>query len=117
MRQVEYQPNPQPQPNYDIEILASEFFNHHQDKYRKVELVQVTTVRKGTENYETYENVADYRTYDIYLNNLEQGDSYSVTVVWDDGSNRTVKNTIGNDVEHSVRIDEPDYFAYSAIWP
>lgn len=115
LRQAAYQPQPQTQPSYNIEILASEFFNHYEDKYRKVELVAVTTVRQGHTNHESYENVADYRTYDVYLTNLGLGDSYSVTVVWDDGSNRTVEKTIGEYAESSVLIDEPDYFAYS-LW-
>ena len=113
LRQAVYQPQPQSKPSYNIEILASEFFNHYEDKYRMVKLVEVTTVRQGRTNYETYENVADYRTYDVYLANLEEGDSYAVTVVWDDGSNRTVEQTVGEYTESSVLIDEPDYFAYS----
>lgn len=109
------QPQPAPVPTYNIEITASQFWDAYAERYLQVQAVQVATIRNGRCFTETFENVAQFRAYDVYLNDLRQGDSYEVTVVWDNGSNRTVERTLGSHVERSISIDEPDCLAY-AVW-
>ena len=103
-------------PTYNIEFSTMQFYNAYKEKYLKVQLVEVAVYRKGSFTCDVYENLAECNEFEVFLNDLKDGDSYSVRVVWSDGSNRTIENTIDSFADRNVLVDRPDCLAYNASW-
>ena len=100
--------------SYDIQLSASQYYDHYKQRYLKVKFVEVETVRNGRSFCETFENRGAWNSYPVFLNDLEDGDQYAVRVIWDDGSNRTIEKTVNSYTAGNIFIDQPDYLAYSA---
>ena len=98
----------------NVEFNANQYYDHYKQRYLIVRAVEVATTRDGYTRYETYENIGQCRSYPVYLRELKEGDSYEVRVIWNDGSNRTVSDTIDNYSYGTVVVDTPDFMAYSA---
>lgn len=94
-------------PTHDITFRAERYFDHWTDNYRYVNKVEVVTYRGGYPRTEVYENVAQYGTYVVYINDLKVGDRYEVRVTWDDGSYRIVDRSIGRHPQYNVRVTSP----------
>jgi hypothetical protein len=117
-------PEPEPRevrrvytPSRMVELNANQYYDHYAQKYLLVREVEVV-VFKGGGSYtsEVWENRARYRSYAVYLNDLKPGDRYQVRIIWDDGSNRTIEETIDRNSYSTVVVDQPDYLASSAYW-
>ncbi len=94
-------------PEHDITLHAERYFDTWADNYRYVNRVEVVTYRGGFPRTEVYENTAQYSTYDVYINDLKQGDRYEVRVTWDDGKYRIIDRSIGRHPERFVRVSTP----------
>lgn len=100
-------PSPVSVPEHDITLHAERYFDTWADNYRYVNRVEVVTYRGGFPRTEVYENTAQYSTYDVYINDLKQGDRYEVRVTWDDGKYRILDRSIGRHPERFVRVSTP----------
>jgi hypothetical protein len=94
-------------PTHDVVLHAERYYDNWADNYRYVNKVEVVTYRGGYPTSDVYENVAQYSTYDVYINDLKPGDRYEVRVTWDDGTYRTLERSVDRHPEHNVRISEP----------
>lgn len=94
-------------PEHDITLHAERYFDTWADNYRYVNRVEVVTYRGGFPRTEVYENTAQYSTYDVYINDLKQGDRYEVRITWDDGKYRILDRSIGRHPERFVRVSTP----------
>lgn len=107
--------NRRPQiPVYNVEFNTSQFYDVYAERYLKVRAVEVQAYRRGYQSCDIFENSGECAQYDVYLRDLRPGDRYRVTVIWENGSNRTVEATMDNYADSSVFIDQPDAMAYSA---
>lgn len=105
-----------PNPTFNIEVAAARFYDAYAERYKVVRAVEVATNRGGRLNCQVFENLGECNTYEVFLRDMKPGDSYCATIIWEDGSNRTIRKTIGDFyVEENVFVDEPDALAYS-VW-
>lgn len=105
-----------PAPTYKVALTSNQIYDHYAQKYHVVDYVEVAANKGGGLFYETFENTGRYSSYDVYLNDLKEGETYTVKVVWNDGSNRTIEKTANSQLESRIFIDEPDALAYGAYW-
>ena len=101
-------------PVYNIEFNTHHFYDVYAQRYLKVRAVEVQTYRRGYNHTDVFENTGEYARYDVFLNDLRPGDRYTVTVIWENGANRTVAATMGSQAQTRVFIDQPDALAYYA---
>lgn len=94
-------------------ITAEQSYDHYRERYRKVARVESLVYRGGYPQDTVHCNRADYDSYNVYINDLEAGDRYKVRVTWDDGSHRTIENTIGPYSQDTIVINEPLAFDQS----
>ena len=105
------------EPAAHLNLAASQWYDHDQQAYRVVDRVEVTLYpQEGGIEYGTFENVGAVRDYDVYLKSLSPGDRYKAFIVWDDGSNRTIEDTVKGQGWRSVYVDEPNPLGYK-VWP
>jgi hypothetical protein len=90
-----------------VSITAEQSYDHYKGRYRKVSKVESLVYRGGYPQDTVHCNRGDYDSFDVYINDLKAGDRYKVRVTWDDGSHRTVENTIGPYSRDTVVIREP----------
>lgn len=104
-------------PQAHLNLLANQWYDYHENIYRVVDRVEVTLYPKeGGIRYQTFQNIGALRGYDVYLKNLTPGDRYEAFIVWDDGSNRTIGDTIRTSGWSSVFVDQPNPLCYK-VWP
>ena len=94
-------------PTMTVSINAEQSYDHYKGRYRKVARVESLVYRGGYPQDLVHCNRADYDSYNVYLNDLKKGDRYKVRVTWDDGSHRTVENTVGPYSQDTIVINEP----------
>ena len=94
-------------PTMTVSITAEQSYDHYKERYRKVARVESLVYRGSYPQDTIHCNRADYDSYNVYINDLEAGDRYKVRVTWDDGSHRTIENTIGPYSQDTFVINEP----------
>lgn len=104
-------------PKSYVTFSASEFYNAYAEKMVPVERVELRILGKKGYRYDTFFNMGELRNYVFYINALSPGDSYRALVVWKDGSNRTVENTLRSAGESRVWVDQPYMLASRISWP
>lgn len=104
----------QPERDIDLTFSGRQFYDHYAERYKVVERIEVSVFRKsGGIFYQTYWNTGQYQNYEVYLNDLAMGDRYRAVVIWEDGSNRTLDQTLSSYSYTTVVVDQPDHLAYS----
>lgn len=104
----------QPERNIDLTFSGRQFYDYYAERYKVVERIEVSVFRKsGGIFYQTYWNTGQYQNYEIYVNDLAMGDRYRAIIVWEDGSNRTLDQTLSSYSYTTVVVDQPDHLAYS----
>ena len=104
----------QPDRKMNLTFSGRQFYDYYAERYKVVERIEVSVFRKsGGTFYQTYWNTGQYQNYEIYVNDLAMGDRYRAIIVWEDGSNRTLDQTLSSYSYTTVVVDQPDHLAYS----
>lgn len=102
---------PNIQDTYEVQLQAMAYFNHDIDAYHLVDVVELTVMRDGNEEFQLIDNIASNRRVSVSVPNLQEGDAYRAKIFWVDGSYRTVESVINVYADIRPIIDEPDFLA------
>jgi hypothetical protein len=96
----------------NVSIEVDQNYDHYNERYRLVSRVESWVYRGSYPQNIVHCNRADYESYTVYLNDLEKGDRFEVQITWDDGSRKTLYQTMNENPKLSYYVSQPDYSEY-----
>ena len=92
---------------FNVEVSAHHFFSPYHEGYVPVSSIVVASNRRGYSSCETFENVGQWQEYEIFINDLTEGDSFELEVTWTDGSSATYGRVMSRGSSETVTLFEP----------
>lgn len=95
-----------------VTVEANQLYDHYEERYRLVRRVETWVFRRSYYEHIINCNKAEYQRFSVSLFELEKGDRFQMRITWDDGSHRTIDQTMKDQPELEIFIDEPGYLEY-----